>query len=110
MARKSGTKGTRQRTRSQKQRTRSQRQGQRQRSQRQQRQRSQRSQRKQRTRQGGIKKRRTQKRSLNPFMQKLNAARTSGAQSFQYNGNSYKLKKTDNILDIISKEKIIEFI
>ena len=82
MARKSGTKGTRQRTSSQRQ--------QRQRSQRQQRQRSQRQQ---RTRQAGNKKRRTQKRSLNPFMQQLNAARNSGAQSFQYNGKSYNRRE-----------------
>ena len=102
MARKSGTKGARQRTGSQRQgqrqqRQRSQRQGQRQRQQRQ------RSQRQQRTRQGSNQKRRTQKRSLNPFMQKLNAARTSGAQSFQYNGNSYNRRELKTGMIVFKK-------
>ena len=37
-------------------------------------------------------------------------ARVDAVEILIYNGKSYKLKKTDNILDIISKEKIIEFI
>jgi len=37
-------------------------------------------------------------------------ARVDAVEILIYNGNSYKLKKTDNIRDIISKEKIIEFI
>ena len=37
-------------------------------------------------------------------------ARVDAVEILIYNGNSYKLKKTDNIQDIISKEKIIEFI
>ena len=82
MARKSGTQ-QRSRSRNQKQR--------------QQRQRS-RSQSSKARRQSGpkqpnTKKRRTQKRSLNPFMQQLNAARNSGAQSFQYNGKSYNRRE-----------------
>ena len=37
-------------------------------------------------------------------------ARVDAVEVLVYNGNSYKLKETENILDIISKEKIIEFI
>ena len=36
-------------------------------------------------------------------------ARVDAVEILIYNGKSYKLKKADNILDIISKEKIIEF-
>ncbi len=37
-------------------------------------------------------------------------ARVDAVEILIYNGKSYKLKKTDTILDIISKEKIIDFI
>ncbi len=37
-------------------------------------------------------------------------ARVDAVEILIYNGKSYKLKKTDTILDIISKEKIIEFV
>lgn len=37
-------------------------------------------------------------------------ARVDAAEILIYNGKSYKLKETDTILDIISKEKIVEFI
>ena len=37
-------------------------------------------------------------------------ARVDAVEILIYNGESYKLKKTDTILDIISKEKIIDFI
>ena len=37
-------------------------------------------------------------------------ARVDAVEILIYNGNSYKLKKTDTILDIISKENIVEFI
>ena len=37
-------------------------------------------------------------------------ARVDAVEILIYNGNSYKLKKTDDIQDIISKEKLIKFI
>ena len=37
-------------------------------------------------------------------------ARVDALEILIYNGKSYKLKKTDTILDIISKEKIIDFV
>ena len=37
-------------------------------------------------------------------------ARADAIEILIYNGKSYQLKKIDTILDIISKENIIEFI
>ena len=86
MAKKSGRQQSKNRT----QRQRTRRQGARAQKQRTQGQRSQKQrtqgQRKQRT------QRRTKKRPLNAFMQKLNTARKSGAKSFEYNGNTYNKK------------------
>ena len=78
MAKRSGRQ--QQKTRTQRQRTR--RQGTRGQKQRSQRQRTQ----------GQRSQRRTRKRPLNAFMQKLNTARKSGAKSFEYNGNTYNKK------------------
>ena len=88
MAKRSGRQQSKNRT----QRQRTRRQGARAQKQRTQRQRSQRQRTQGQRNQGQRKQRRTRKRPLNPFMQKLNTARESGAKSFDYNGNTYNRK------------------
>ena len=86
MAKKSG----RQQQRSRQQRSRQQRS----RQQRSRQQRSSNTRRQSGPKAPNTKKRRTQKkRPLNAFMQKLNKARESGHQSFQYNGKSYNRRE-----------------
>jgi hypothetical protein len=71
-----------------------QRSGKKQRTQRQQ-QRSGKKQRTQRQQQRSQKRRSQKKRPLNAFMKQLNVARSSKAESFEYNGKSYKRRELE---------------
>ena len=51
----------------------------------------------------GKKKHGGKKRPMNAFMKKLNAARKSGAQSFDYNGTTYKRSTTKTGMVIFKK-------
>ena len=87
------TNQSRSQRQSQRQNRRSQRKSQRQnrRSQRQSQRQNRRSQRQQKRSQRQS-QRRSKKRPMNAFMQKLNTARNSKAQSFEYNGKLYNRK------------------